>query len=293
MPLILPKGLPSGEFIYKDATSDQGESKECNKILKIVVLNLMPLKELTEADIIRQLYRSPLNIQVDFLKVNQPTKHCSPEHLEKYYHSFSEVRDSKYDGMIVTGAPLAFVDYEEVRYWDEIKEIFNWARKSVRSTFHICWGAQAALYYHYGIRRNYQPNREKIVGIYSHKLGDLRSPLLKGLDDTVMIPLSRYTGIEIEDVEKDPDLRVLAYSDKTGLALASNSSGSEIFALGHSEYNRYTLDTEYKRDIKKGLKSEIPFNYYKDDDPNKEIPLTWSMTGTIIFQNWINHYVNG
>lgn len=258
--------------------------------LRIVILNLMPLKITTETDLIRILSNSPLQLEIEFMKVKAHTSKNTPiEHMKAFYRDFELMRNEKFDGMIITGAPVEHLDYKEVNYWEEISEIFSWARTHVTSTMYICWAAQAGLYYHYGVPKHALP--EKMFGIFPQYPLDKKLPIFRGCDDVFYMPHSRHTELRKEDILKVPELTLIAESPMSGVSMVMAREGREIFITGHSEYSPYTLDTEYKRDLAKGLPIQMPYNYYKDDDPTKEPLVTWRAHGNLIFQNWLNYYV--
>ena len=258
--------------------------------LQILILNLMPVKEETELQLLRALSNTPLQVDCTFLMLSTHTsKNTSASHLNKFYVAFADVRKHKFDGMIITGAPVENLEYEEVNYWEELVEIMEWTKTNVHSTLHLCWGAQAALYCHYGIPK--YRREKKLSGIYRHKVLHHRIPLVRGMDDYVMAPHSRYTEVRREDIEKHPGLNVLAESPEAGVFLAMKEDGSQIFIQGHPEYDRMTLNNEYLRDVNKGLLPDIPSNYYKNDDPLDQPVLSWRTTCNMLYANWLNYYV--
>ena len=258
--------------------------------LKIGILNLMPLKEDTEVQLLRCLSNSALQLDVSLLKTKSYVgKNTSTAHLDKFYYHFEDIKDTKLDGLIITGAPVEQMDFEEVAYWNELVEIMDWADKNVTSTLHICWGAQAALYHKYGI--NKYPMEAKLSGIYNHNTLDRREPLVRGFDDVFLAPHSRYTTVYEEDINKNPELKLLATSDEAGVFLAIGRDGKDIFVTGHPEYDRMTLDYEYRRDMKKGLNPDIIKNYYVNDDPSTRPLLTWRGHSNLLYSNWLNYYV--
>ena len=258
--------------------------------LRIVILNLMPLKITTETDLIRILSNSPLQLEIQFMKVKAHTSKNTPiEHMKAFYRDFELMRDEKFDGMIITGAPVEHLEYQDVNYWDEISDIFAWARTHVTSTLYICWAAQAGLYYHYGVPKH--PLPQKMFGIFPQYPLDKKLPIFRGCDDVFYMPHSRHTEIRKEDILKVPELTLIAESPMSGVSMVMAREGREIFITGHSEYSPYTLDTEYKRDLDKGLPIQMPYNYYRDDDPAKEPLVTWRAHGNLLFQNWLNYYV--
>lgn len=258
--------------------------------LQIAILNLMPLKERTEMDLIRLLSNTPLQLDITFVKVpGHESKNTSTEHIERFYTSFEELIDRKFDGMIITGAPLEHLDFEDVTYWPWIQRIFDWTRTHVTSTMYICWASQAALYHFYDIPKYKLP--QKMFGIFKHHSLVENSPIFRGFDDVFYVPHSRHTEIKSEDIAKVKDLTIMAESWESGVYMVMARDGREIFVTGHSEYAPDTLDTEYKRDLGKGLPIQPPVNYYKDNDPNQEIIVRWRSTANLFFSNWLNYYV--
>ena len=293
MPLRLPDKLPAIDLLKDEnifVLADSRANTQDIRPLRIVILNLMPLKITTETDLIRILSNSPLQLEIEFMKVKAHTSKNTPiEHMKAFYRDFELMRNEKFDGMIITGAPVEHLDYKEVNYWEEISEIFSWARTHVTSTMYICWAAQAGLYYHYGVPKHALP--EKMFGIFPQYPLDKKLPIFRGCDDVFYMPHSRHTELRKEDILKVPELTLIAESPMSGVSMVMAREGREIFITGHSEYSPYTLDTEYKRDLGKGLPIQMPYNYYKDDDPTKEPLVTWRAHGNLIFQNWLNYYV--
>ena len=293
MPLILPDRLPAIELLKQenifvmDAT--RAASQDVSP-LRIAVLNLMPIKVTTETDLVRLLSNSPLQIELSFMKVkNHISKNTPLEHMQAFYTNFEEMRHNRYDGFIITGAPVEHLDFEQVGYWEEMKEIFEWARHNVTSTLYICWAAQAGLYHHYGIPK--YPLEKKMFGIFKHRVYKPELPLFRGFDDEFAIPHSRHTEVRREDMERCPELDILAESEESGVSVVMARGGNEIFLTGHSEYSPLTLDTEYKRDLGKGLPIEMPKHYYRNDDPSQPPLVTWRGHANLLFNNWLNYYV--
>ena len=258
--------------------------------LEILILNLMPVKEETETQLLRALSNSPLQVDLTFLMMSSHvSKNTSMSHLNKFYVEFKEIRKKRYDGMIITGAPVEHLEYEEVNYWEELKMMMEWSKTHVTSTLHICWGAQAGLYYHYGIPK--YPRKEKLSGIYEHQVLKRKVPLIRSFNDTFMAPHSRFTEVRREDIRKHPELIIVAESREAGVFLAMSRDGKQIFIQGHPEYDRMTLNNEYRRDLGKGMNPAIPRNYYPDDDPNETPVLSWRNTGNTLYSNWLNFYV--
>ena len=293
MPLILPKGLPAIELLKQENIFVMDSARAASqdvRPLRIAVLNLMPIKITTETDLVRLLSNSPLQIELSFMKVKSHTSKNTPvEHMKAFYTDFEEMRHNKYDGFIITGAPVEHLDFEEVGYWQEMTEIFEWARHNVTSTLYICWAAQAGLYHHYGIPK--YPLDKKMFGIFKHRVHKPELPLFRGFDDEFSIPHSRHTEVRREDMERCPELDILAESEESGVSVVMARGGREIFLTGHSEYSPLTLDTEYKRDLGKGLPIEMPKHYYRGDDPSQPPLVTWRGHANLLFNNWLNYYV--
>lgn len=293
MPIKIDNQLPARRSLELENIFVMAESranKQDIRPLKIVILNLMPTKIDTETQLLRLISNSPIQIEVELLQtVTHKCKNTSVEHMLKFYHTLNEIKNQKFDGMIVTGAPVEFMPFEEVDYWDELCEIFNWAKNNVYSTMFICWGAQAGLYYQYGI--NKYTLDKKMFGIFPHKSVDAFHPLLRGLDDIFYVPHSRHTEILKEDIEKCKDLQILSYSDISGVHIVADRFNRNFYITGHSEYDRTTLADEYFRDKDKGLDIEMPYNYFPDNDPLKTPPMIWRSTANIIFSNWLNYFV--
>ena len=258
--------------------------------IKIGLLNLMPLKEDTELQILRSLSNTPLQVDVTFVMVSShEAKNTPTSHLNQFYNRFGEIRDERFDGFIITGAPVEQIPFEEVDYWEELKQIMEWTKTHVTSTLHLCWGAQAGMYYHFGIDK--KPLPEKAFGLFWHKVLNRKIPLVRGFDDCFLAPHSRHTEVPMDAVRGDERITVLAESDEVGLFLAMANDGRQIFVMGHPEYDRVTLDGEYKRDLSKGLEIAMPKNYYPDDDPDKTPLLKWRATANNLYTNWLNYYV--
>ena len=293
MPLTLPDRLPAIELLKQEnifVMDTTRASSQDIRPLRIAVLNLMPLKITTETDLVRLLSNSPLQIELSFMKVKSHTSKNTPvEHMKAFYTDFEEMRHHKYDGFIITGAPVEHLDFEEVGYWDEMTEIFDWARHNVTSTLYICWAAQAGLYHHYGIPK--YPLDKKMFGIFKHHVLKPSLPLFRGFDDEFAIPHSRHTEVRRDDIERNPELEILAESSESGVSVVMARGGREIFLTGHSEYSPLTLDTEYKRDLGKGLPIEMPRHYYRNDDPSQPPLVTWRAHANLLFNNWLNYYV--
>ncbi len=293
MPLNLPDRLPAIELLKEENifVIDTSRAKHQDiRPLRIVILNLMPLKITTETDLIRLLSNSPLQVELSFMKIKSHTSKNTPiEHMKEFYVDFDQMRDEKFDGMIITGAPVEQLDFEEVSYWDEIKEIFDWTRSHVTSTFYICWAAQAGLYHHYGVPK--YPLDKKMFGIFEHQVLDPLHPIFRGFDDSFFVPHSRHTEVRKEDILKVAELTLLSESHDSGVYLTMARGGREFFVTGHSEYSPYTLDTEYRRDVNKGLPIDVPTNYYVDNDPDKGPFVRWRGHANLLFSNWLNYFV--
>ncbi len=293
MPLNLPDQLPAVELLKKENIfiMDSGRATEQDiRPLRIVVLNLMPLKITTETDLVRLLSNTPLQLELEFMKLKSHTsKNTSIEHMKQFYKSFHKMRDQRYDGMIITGAPVEQMDFEEVTYWEEMKEIFDWAKTHVTSTLYICWAAQAGLYHGYGIKK--YPLDKKMFGVFRHTFNDPHNAISRGFDDEFFVPHSRHTEIRAEDILKVPELTLLSESDESGVYMVMARNGREFYITGHSEYSPNTLDTEYKRDLHKGLPIEVPRNYYTDNDPSKKPLVKWRAHANLLFTNWLNYFV--
>jgi len=293
MPLNLPDKLPAIELLKQEnifVIDNSRATQQDIRPLRIVVLNLMPLKITTETDLIRLLSNTPLQLEISFMKVKSHTSKNTPvEHMKAFYRDFELMRNEKFDGMIITGAPVEHMDFEEVAYWDEISDIFNWARTHVTSTLYICWAAQAGLYYHYGVPK-YKLDK-KMFGIFEHRTNNPLLPIFRGFDDVFYVPHSRHTEVRREDILKVKELDLISESDESGVYMVMARGGREIFVTGHSEYSPLTLDTEYRRDLDKGLPIDMPVNYYRDNDPLKGPLVRWRAHANLFFQNWLNYYV--
>lgn len=293
MPLTLPDKLPAIDLLKKENIFVMDTTRATTqdiRPLRIAILNLMPLKITTETDLVRLLSNSPLQIELSFMKVKSHTSKNTPiEHMQAFYTDFEDMRDQNYDGFIITGAPVEHLDFEQVGYWEEMTEIFEWARHHVTSTLYICWAAQAGLYHHYGIPK--YPLEKKKFGIFKHVMSNPELPIFRGFDDEFYIPHSRHTEIRREDIERRPELSILAESDESGVYMVMAREGREFFLTGHSEYSPLTLDTEYRRDLSKGLPIEMPQHYYRNDDPSQPPLVRWRGHANLLFNNWLNYYV--
>lgn len=293
MPLRLPDRLPAIELLKQENIFVMDNSRAVSqdiRPLRIVILNLMPLKITTETDLVRLLSNTPLQLDVSFMKLKSHTPKNTPiEHMMMFYRDFEEMSDEKFDGMIITGAPVETYRYEEVTYWDEIKKIFAWARTHVTSTLYICWAAQAGLYYHYGIPK--YPLPRKKFGIFSQQISEPQLPIFRGFDDVFNMPHSRHTEVRREDILANPSLSLIAESADSGVSIVMARGGREFFITGHLEYAPDTLDREYRRDKDMRDDVDLPVNYYKNDDPSQPPLVTWRAHANLLYSNWINYYV--
>ncbi|MEE1195928.1 MAG: homoserine O-succinyltransferase [Lachnospiraceae bacterium] len=293
MPIKIQSDLPVKEILERENIFVMDETRAMHQDIRpiqILILNLMPLKEETELQLLRSLSNTPLQIDVTFMAVkSHESKNTSKSHLNRFYETFDTIKDRKFDGMIITGAPVEMLEYEEVDYWEELTGIMSWSEKNVTSTLYLCWAAQAGLYYHYGLKK--KTLDKKMFGLFWHKVLNRKIPLVRGFDDVFLAPHSRHTDVPIEDIEACPELTVLAKSDEAGLFLAMAEEGRKIFVMGHPEYDRITLDGEYKRDLAKNLPIEIPKNYYEDDNPENRPLLRWRAHANNLYTNWLNYYV--
>ncbi|MBR1970068.1 MAG: homoserine O-succinyltransferase [Clostridia bacterium] len=293
MPIKIPNKLPASKVLAGENIFVMDETRASSqdiRPLQIGILNLMPTKITTETQLARLLGNTPLQVEVELIQVSShKSKNTSKEHMLAFYKTFDEIKDRNFDGFIITGAPVETLEFEEVDYWEELCEIMEWTKTHVHSTFHICWGAQAALYYHHGIKK--YPLEKKLSGIYKHTVTYKNPMLLRGFDDVFHVPHSRHTTVKIEDIKKCKEIKILACSDKAGLYAAATNKGRQIFITGHSEYDRDTLKNEYLRDLQAGLNPDIPENYFPDDDPEKEPIVSWRGHANLIYSNWLNYFV--
>lgn len=293
MPINIPNALPAREHLERENIFVMSEERAVHqdiRPLNIAIVNLMPTKIATETQILRLLGNSPLQVNVDLVHTtSHESKNTDPEHLARFYTSLEQIRSRRYDGMIITGAPVETIPFEEVDYWDELSAIMEYSLDNVYSTLHICWGAQAGLYYHYGINKYRLP--EKLFGVFEHQRHDDHAPLFRGFDERFPVPHSRYTDVRLSDVEARPPLEVLATSERAGFCVASAFEGRQVFITGHLEYETDTLAYEYHRDAKKGLGTALPENYFPDDDPARPPIATWRAHAHLLFANWLNYYV--
>ena len=293
MPLRLPDRLPAIDILKNENIFVMDNSRahaQDIRPLRIVILNLMPLKITTETDLVRLLSNTPLQMDINFMKLKSHTPKNTPiEHMMMFYRDFESMRNEKFDGMIVTGAPVETMDYEKVTYWDEIVDIFDWARTHVTSTLYICWAAQAGLYHYYGVPK--YPLDKKMFGIFEQHTLDPKMPIFRGFDDKFMMPHSRHTEVRKEDILAHPELQLIAESEESGVSIVMGRQGREFFITGHLEYAPNTLDTEYKRDFGVRDDVEMPLNYYRNDDPQQPPMVTWRAHANLFYSNWINYYV--
>ena len=293
MPIKVQSDLPAKEILENENIFVMDEYRALHqdiRSLEICILNLMPIKEDTELQLARVLSNTPLQIDVTFMKMNSHVSLNTPiQHLNRFYNTFDELKHRKFDGLIITGAPVEQIPFEEVDYWEELCEIMEWTKSHVTSTLHICWGAQAGLYYHFGIKKVLLA--QKLFGVFKHRVMNRKIPLVRGFDDYFMIPHSRHTAVNSEDIHNNKELIVLAESEKAGVLLCMTKNGEQIFVTGHPEYDRYTLHNEYMRDKNKGLPIALPENYYPDDDDTRKPDLQWRSHSNNLYSNWLNYYV--
>lgn len=293
MPIKIADSLPARKTLEDENIFVMTEYRAMHqdiRPLKLLILNLMPIKITTETQLLRKLANTPLQIEVEFLQtISHEAKNVDKSHLDSFYRTFEEICGEMYDGMIITGAPVENLDFDQVDYWPELCEIMEWTKSNVHSTFHICWGAQAGLYYHFGIEKHTLP--KKLFGVYEHSLTKPNSPLFRGFDNRFFIPHSRYTGVSPEDIERVPDLTLMASSDQAGVFAVKTESNRQFFITGHPEYDPETLALEYERDLKKGIEIDLPENYFTDNDPAKAPKVTWRAHGQLLYSNWLNYYV--
>ena len=293
MPINVPDQLPAIELLQKENIFIMDESRASHqdiRPLKIIIVNLMPVKITTETDLIRLLSNTPLQIEIDFLRMKgHQSKNTSDVHMKAFYKTFDQLKSKNYDGMIFTGAPVEMLPFEEVTYWNELTEIFDWSKKHVTSSMFICWAAQAGMHHFYGVPKYLLS--KKMFGIFKHRNTNDTLPIFRGFDDEYYVPQSRHTEVLEEDIQKVPELKIVSKSNESGINMVMTHDGHQFFITGHSEYSRYTLDTEYKRDLKNNLPIEIPANYYQDNDPEKEPVMRWRGHANLLIYNWLNYYV--
>lgn len=293
MPIRIKDDLPASKILESEnifVMSDQRAMTQDIRPLKIVIVNLMPTKVETETQLLRLLGNSPLQVDIELLQMaSHVSKNTSQRHLTTFYKTFDEIKDNRYDGMIITGAPVELLDFEQVDYWEELCSIMEWGKKNVYSTFHICWGAQAGIYHHYGIPKYELEN--KLFGVFDHEVVKPSSPLVRGFNDSFRAPHSRYTEVHAADIEAHPDLELIAVSDEAGVYIAKSTDSRHFFVFGHPEYDAGTLMVEYERDVAKGLDMPLPRHYFPNDDPTQTPKATWRAHAQLLYTNWLNYYV--
>ncbi len=293
MPINVPNNLPAIEELKKENIFVMEQDRAVHqdiRPLKIALLNLMPVKKVAETDLIRSLSNTPMQVELDLLYMDvHESKNTPREHMDVFYKTFEEVKHKKYDGLIITGAPVELLEFEDVDYWPLLCSVMEWSKTNVTSTLHICWGAQAGLYYHYGIKKYELP--KKVFGVFDHFITDRKHHLVRGFDDVFPAPHSRYTENRMEDIEAHPDLTLLAWSEDAGSNIVVSNDNRQIFISGHLEYNPQTLKNEFERDVAKGLEIDVPRNYFPSDDPSREPVIRWRAHANLLFTNWLNYYV--
>ncbi|MCM1288829.1 MAG: homoserine O-succinyltransferase [Clostridium sp.] len=293
MPIRIDNDLPVKKILEQENIFVMDENRAMRQDIRpldILILNLMPLKEDAELQLLRSLSNTPIQVNISFIRtVSHEAKHASQSHLERFYTDFDSIKHRKWDGLIITGAPVETMEFEEVEYWDELTQIMDWSKDNVTSTLHICWGAQAGLYYRYGVSKIRL--EKKLSGVYKHYTFHKRTPLVRGFDDSFLVPQSRYTGVDKEAIVNNPLLEIVAESKITGPYLIIAEEGKNIFVTGHPEYDTLTLDQEYKRDLAKGINPDIPVNYYPDDNPDNKPIKSWRCHANTLYTNWLNYYV--
>lgn len=293
MPIKIPNNLPAFSTLVNEnifVTADEKASRQDIRPLKVAIVNLMPTKIVTETQLLRLLSNTPLQVDITLVKTETHNpKNTSQEHLVNFYTTFNQIKEQYFDALIITGAPVELLDFNSVHYWKELCDIMEWSKTHAFSTVHICWAAFAGLYYHYGIQK--QVLDKKMFGIFPHKINAINHPLLKGFDDIFMVPHSRYTGVKMEDIETNPNLALLAYSDIAGAYIVADRTNRQIFITGHAEYDRNTLKDEYMRDVEKGIPIEVPYNYFPDDNPKLTPHFTWRGHASLMYSNWLNFCV--
>lgn len=293
MPIKIPDGLPAVSQLESEnifVMTEEVALRQDIRPLRIAFVNLMPKKIITETQILRYLSNSPLQVEVEFVHMNShKSKNTSMEHLLTFYKTFDEIKDEKFDGMIITGAPVENLEFEQVDYWNELCAVMEWSKTNVTSTFHICWGAQAGLYYHYGVKKHSLD--KKMFGVFEHGVNRTTSKLMRGFDSSFYVPHSRHTTVLREEIEQVKELEILSESEEAGVYIVFTKAGKQIFVTGHSEYDRYTLHEEYMRDVNRGLSIEVPKNYYPNDDPTREPIMRWRSHASLLYSNWLNYFV--
>ncbi len=293
MPIKIPNDLPAVQILAEENIFAMTETRAMTqdiRPLRILLLNLMPKKIETETQLSRILGNTPLQIELTLIRTTtHVSQNTTEEHLLAFYKTFEDVKNESFDGLIITGAPVELMDFEEVDYWDELCEIMDWSKTHVHSTLHICWGAQAGLYHHFGIKKRMMS--KKLFGVFAHKADYAQSMLLRGFDDRFYVPHSRYTYVDRADIENTPGLKILASSEKAGVHIVSTEGGRQFFIMGHAEYDALTLDAEYRRDIGSGIEIDVPENYYPDDNPENAPVVNWRSHGNLLYTNWLNYFV--
>lgn len=292
MPIKIPNQLPATKTLNRENIFVMTETRALTqdvRPLRILILNLMPTKVVTETQLARLIGNTPLQVEMELLQTSHVPKNTSEEHMLNFYKRFDDIKGEKFDGMIITGAPVEHLDFEEVEYWQELTEIMEWSKTHVYSTFHICWAAQAGLYYHYGIEKHRM--NKKLFGVFPHEVEYKRAILFRGFDDVFMVPHSRYTTVLREDIENVPELHILASSREAGVYVVTTKGGRQVFVTGHAEYDGDTLRREYFRDVDAGVDIEVPKNYFPDDDDAKEPKVTWRSAANLLYSNWLNYFV--
>lgn len=292
MPINIPDGLPAKRILQQErifALEEDVARKQQIRPLRVALLNLMPTKIETETQILRLISKSPIQVSVDFMRVSSHEATHAADHLVKFYDTFDDLRHNNYDGLIITGAPVEQMPFEDVDYWDELCRIMKWSTTNVHSTLHICWGAQAGIFYHYGIQKHELP--KKLSGVFNHDVLKPSSPLVRGFDDRFWAPHSRHTTVYAEDIEADPRLEIVAQSDEAGVYIAKSTDSRHFFVFGHPEYDTGTLRAEYERDVNKGMDVPVPAHYFPNDDPTQEPVSTWRAHAQLLYTNWLNYYV--
>lgn len=293
MPINVPDNLPAKEILASENIFVMAKKRALHqdiRALKIALVNLMPTKIETETQILRMLSNTPLQVEIEFLHMDSHKSKNTPQaHFDRFYKTFKDVKDKRFDGLIITGAPVEQMEFEEVDYWKELEEIMRWAQSNVTSTLFLCWAAQATLYYHFGIMKF--PLQKKVFGVFKHKVLSRSSPLTRGFDESFFAPHSRHTKVRFEDIKKIKDLEILVVSKEAGVHIVTSKDGKKVFAMGHPEYDHNTLQKEYERDLKKNLAIDLPKNYFPDDDPAKDPWVTWRSHGFLFYFNWLNYYV--
>lgn len=293
MPINIPNQLPARDVLQAEnifVIAEARARRQDIRPLRIAMLNLMPLKEATEIHLLRLLSNTPLQVEIDLVKTSSyVSKNTSADHLQQFYKSFDEIKDEKFDGIIFTGAPVELINFDNIKYWDEMKEIMDWASENVTSELYICWAAQAGLFHHYGIQK--YPLEEKKFGVYEHQVLNRQFPIVRGFDDAFMAPHSRYTELKREDIEKYEELEILSESEQAGIYIVASKNKRRIFVTGHPEYDLLTLKEEYERDLKKGINTKLPENYFPDDNPENDPHVSWRSHANLLFSNWLNYYV--